>query len=80
MFMDWIRFHKVDQNGRHYWQTYSVPQQWNAATPKVLGTNRITEAAALAYSIISPAGYQWQTPCHCVECTIKAKFLTAHSL
>ncbi len=73
MYMEWARFHKADENGRHYFQTYSFPYAWAAATPKEAGTGRISEAAALAYSIISAAGWQWQTPCHCVECTIRAK-------
>lgn len=79
MFMDWIRFHKTDSNGRHYWQVYSVPYTWNAATPKAPGTGRIAEAAALAYSIIWASGYAWQVECHCVECTIKAKSLARSS-
>ncbi|MGW8332482.1 hypothetical protein ACWGLE_31825 [Streptomyces sp. NPDC055897] len=75
--MDWIRFPKADETGRHYFQNYSVPQRWNAATPKEFGTGRISEAAALAYSIISPAGFQWRTECHCCDCTIAAR--SAHS-
>ncbi|MFF7797457.1 hypothetical protein [Streptomyces olivaceus] len=71
--MEWARFHKTDESGRHYFQTYSFPYAWAAATPVEPGTGRISEAAALAYSIISAAGWQWQTPCHCVECTIAAK-------
>ncbi|MCZ4125991.1 hypothetical protein [Streptomyces sp. H39-S7] len=71
--MEWARFFKTDENGRHYFQTYSFPQEWGTATPKDPGTGRISEAAALAYSIICASGFQWQTPCHCVECTIKAK-------
>lgn len=73
MYMEWARFHKTDENGRHYFQTYSFPYTWAYATPKEPGTGRISEAAALAYSIISMSGWQWQTPCHCVECTITAK-------
>ncbi|MFF5567724.1 hypothetical protein ACFY7Z_20250 [Streptomyces sp. NPDC012623] len=73
MYMEWARFHKTDENGRHYFQTYSFPYAWAAATPKEPGTGRISEAAALAYSIISAAGWQWQTPCHCVPCAIAAK-------
>ncbi|MEU9775255.1 hypothetical protein [Streptomyces sp. NPDC047968] len=73
MYMEWARFHKTDENGRHYFQIYSFPYTWAAATPKEPGTGRISEAAALAYSIISMSGWQWQTPCHCVECTITAK-------
>ncbi|MFB6536550.1 hypothetical protein ACFCY8_28430 [Streptomyces noursei] len=73
MYMEWARFHKADENGRHYFQVYSFPQEWAAATPKESGTGRISEAAALAYSIICAAGWQWQTPCHCVECTITTK-------
>ncbi|MET9148644.1 hypothetical protein [Streptomyces sp. NPDC004042] len=71
--MEWARFHKTDENGRHYFQIYSFPHMWAAATPKEPGTGRISEAAALAYSIISMSGWQWRTPCHCVECTITAK-------
>ncbi|MFF8432811.1 hypothetical protein [Streptomyces bacillaris] len=71
--MEWARFHKTDENGRHYFQTYSFPYAWAATTPKEPGTGRISEAAALACSIISMSGWQWQTPCHCVECAIKAK-------
>ncbi|GAA3082618.1 hypothetical protein ACFQ0X_22340 [Streptomyces rectiviolaceus] len=73
MYMEWARFAKADEDGRHYFQIYSFPQEWAAATPKVPGTGRISEAAALAYSIICASGWQWQTPCHCVECTITAK-------
>lgn len=75
--MDWVRFHKTDETGRHYFQVYSVPQQWNAATPNDGYTGRISEAAALAYSIISPAGFQWRTACHCCDCAIAAKSPTA---
>lgn len=73
MYMEWARFHKPDENGRHYFQTHSVPYAWAAATPKGPGAGWIGEAAALAYSIISAAGWQWQTPRHCVECTMTAK-------
>ncbi|KOU93286.1 hypothetical protein ACIGZJ_19665 [Kitasatospora sp. NPDC052868] len=73
MFMDWIRFHKTDEDGRHYFQVYSVPQAWNAAAPKVPGTGRISETAARTFASTSPAGHQWRTPCYCTDCTIAAK-------
>lgn len=77
MFMDWIRFHKTDENGRHYFQVYSVPQAWNAAAPKVPGTGRISEAAARTFASTSPAGHQWRTPCYCTDCIIAAKSVEA---
>lgn len=73
MYMEWARFAKTAEDGRRYFQVYSFPQEWGTATPKGHGIGRISEAAALAYSIICASGYQWQTPCHCVECTIKVK-------
>ncbi|MFF9016157.1 hypothetical protein ACF09C_24720 [Streptomyces sp. NPDC014870] len=73
MFMDWIRFHKTDENGHHYFQVYSVPQAWNVAALKVPGTGRISEAAARTFASTSPAGRQWRTPCYCTDCAIAAK-------
>ncbi|MBD0688541.1 hypothetical protein [Streptomyces sp. CBMA123] len=75
MYMDWVKFAKADENGHHYFQVYSVPQAWNAATPKVPGTGRITEAAARTYATVSPAGHQWRVPCYCTDCAIAAKRL-----
>ncbi|MFF1423159.1 hypothetical protein [Streptomyces sp. NPDC058280] len=74
MYMEWARFAKTDENGRHYFQVYSFPQKWSTATPKDPGTGRISEAAALAYSIICASGYQWQTSCYCVECFLMRKY------
>lgn len=73
VFMTWVRFAHTNTDGTHYFQCYSLPDAWERQTPKVAGTGRIAESAAETLSMLSPAGYAWRTPCHCVDCTVKRK-------